>query len=361
MVTSPRYDHGAFQRQTRWTYYPSSVFEPKPHGTIRGIGQVLFDPAYTTIEAEKKQDEQALYDIEGGQSQQEGSRREVTTVNDDQHKPAIENGNALQPEREMAINNGNHCISGNYQLFDLLFLSTTTGDISVAVMPQPADPMNPDEPARLRIQSQSGNVSVSFTAPLEASHPEIEKQTEIECVEYGVESHYKDPQSLPIRPYEIEIETDSGAISGQFIVSTSVRLSTKGGIINATLIPVASDLRRNVSIFTQTTFGSQQIQLTDPVYMHGSQRDVSAKAQAAHLSHHGGSMHIKYPSNWAGTVRAQPGSGSISLVGQGLEVVRGEDGSVDGCKGRDGGDWWGELGNMDVFLGSKGAAMFVVG
>lgn len=342
-------------------YYPSSVFEPKPHGTIRGIGQVLFDPAYTTIEAEKKQDEQALYGIEGGQFQQEGSRREVTTVNDEKHKPAIENGNALQPEREIAINNGNHHISGNYQLFDLLFLSTTTGDIDVAVMPQPAGPINPDEPARLRIQSQSGNVSVSFTAPLEASHPEMEKQTEIERVKYGVENHHKDPQSPPIRPYEIEIETDSGAISGQFIVSTSVRLSTKGGIINATLVPIASGLRRNVSIFTQTTLGSQQIQLTDPVYLHGFQRGISAKVQAAHLSHHGGSMHIKYPSSWAGAVRAQPGSGSISLVGQGLEVVRGEEGSVDGRKGRVGGGyWWGELGIMDVSLGSKGATMFVV-
>lgn len=72
-------------------------------------------------------------------------------------------------------------------------------------------------------------------------------------------------------------------------------------------------------------------------------------------------MQIRYPSDWVGIVRAPPGSGSTNLVGQGMNVVRREDGSVEGCKSGDGrGDWWGASG-MDVSLGSRGAAMFLVG
>lgn len=246
----------------------------------------------------------------------------------------------------------------------MLSLSTTTGNINVAVMPQPADPVNAGEPARLRIRSQSGNISVSFTTPLTAYLPEMEKQMEVvECADFGNEDHDKDPHTLPLRPYEIEIETDSGTISGRFIVSQFVHLFTKSGNINATLVPIASDLE-HVSILTQTTSGSQQIHLTDPSYTHGPQRDVLTltAARASHISDDG-SMQIRYPSDWAGVVRTQPGSGSISLVGQGMKVVREEDGSVEGRKGKDGEgeNWWGAWGNMGVSLGSKGAAMFVVG
>lgn len=266
-------------------------------------------------------------------------------------------------KREIIVNNGHKAITGRYPLFELLSLSTTSGAISVAVVPQPADPMNPDEPARLRIRSQSGSISVSFTAPAVASVPELERQM-VECAEYG-NGKYQNPHTLPLRPYEIEIETDSGTISGRFIVSTSVHLSTKSGSINANLIPIVSDLEQSVSILTQTTSGSQQIHLTNPVYLYSSQRDGSrssaTRAPAAHFSHGGGSMQIRYPSDWIGIVRAPPGSGSTSLVGQGMNVVRREDGSVEGCiNGNGRGDWWGASG-MDVSLGSRGAAMFLVG
>lgn len=289
-------------------------------------------------------------------------------INDDE--PAIaaptrqsEPIEASPQKREIIVDNGHDSITGRYPLFELLTLSTTSGAINVAVVPQPADPINPDEPARLRIRSQSGSIAVSFTAPAVASIPELENQM-VGCAEYG-NGKYQNPHTLPLRPYEIEIETDSGTISGRFIVSTSVHLSTKSGSINANLIPIASDLEQSISIFTQTTSGSQHIHLTNPVYLYSSQRDGSrssaTRAPAAHFSHGGGSMQIRYPSDWVGIVRAPPGSGSTNLVGQGMNVVRREDGSVEGCKSGDGrGDWWGASG-MDVSLGSRGAAMFLVG
>lgn len=305
---------------------------------------------------------------ESNEAARDNEKKLDIIINDD--APAIaapkqqtEFTEASPQKREIIVDNGHNSITGRYPLFELLSLSTTSGAISVAVVPQPADPMNPDEPARLRIRSQSGSISVSFTAPAVASVPELEAQM-VECAEYG-NGKYQNPHTLPLRPYEIEIETDSGTISGCFIISTSVHLSSKSGSINANLIPIASDLEQSVSILTQTTSGSQQIHLTNPVYLYNSQRDGSrssaTRAPAAHFSHGGGSMQIRYPSDWIGIVRAPPGSGSTSLVGQGMNVVQREDGSVEGCiSGNGRGDWWGASG-MDVSLGSRGAAMFLVG
>lgn len=309
-------------------------------------------------------------------------------------------------------------------------------------MPQPADPRKPDEPARLRIRSQSGGVTISFTAPVVASLPEMEAQMEVVDVDLGTQDDrerrgttsthsrrqktrkdkkLKDPKEpdcksgnaffwlsrtckyrtksksksktkckgtchrhqitekkqlnmrdLPARPYEIDIETQSGTISGRFIFSTSGHLSTASGEIDATLVPVYSDeFNQNLSVITQSLSGSQRICLAEPVYVENpsspslsktSSSSPSSPAQAKHISHGGASMQITYPSRWAGNVHTKPESGSISLAGQGLKVTRAEDGSVQGSKeGVDGEKWWGGRGNMDVSLDSRGAVMFTVG
>ena len=308
-------------------------------------------------------------------------------------------------------------------------------------MPQPADPRKPDEPARLRIRSLSGSVTISFTAPVVASLPEMEEQMEVVDVDLGKQDDRerrgtagthprrqkmrkdkhklkelkepncksstgffwssrtcKDPikskpksktkckgachrhqitekkqlnmRDLPARPYEIDIETQSGTISGRFIFSTSAHLSTASGEIDATMVPVYSDgFNQNVSVVTQSISGSQQIRLTEPVYAQNpsssslSQTSTSSSpAQAKHMSHGGASMQITYPPQWSGKVYTKPDSGSISLAGQGLKVTRAEDGSVQGSKeGVDGEKWWGGRGIMDVSLDSRGAVMFTVG
>ena len=313
-------------------------------------------------------------------------------------------------------------------------------------MPQPADPRKPDEPARLRIRSQSGSVAISFTAPAVASLPEMEAQMEVVDVDLGKQDDRrrrgttsthscrqkkrkdkkkaKEPnetdcksrngfflslrackdrtksksksktkckgacqrhqitekkqlnmRDLPARRYEIDIETQSGTISGRFIFSTFAHLSTASGEIDATLFPVYSDgSNQNVSLVTQSITGSQQIHLTEPVHIENppylsrskisssSSSSSSSPAQAKHISHGGASMQITYPPQWSGIVHTKPDSGSISLTGQGLKVIQAEDGSVQGSKeGVDGVKWWGRRGDMDVSLDSRGAVMFTVG
>lgn len=333
------------------------------------------------------------------------------------------------------MGNGPRSLWGKYPLFDELSLSTTSGNIGVTVIPQPADPANPDEPARLRVRSDSGSITVAFSSPEAARLPEL--QTAIEMAELDSEmsadcsddhethvrrsrrsrkqkdckaktrnknkcqckckdksksknrkycNKHKNPpdeltQDLPSRPYIIDIETQSGSIAGRFLFSRSINLSADSGSITANLIPLVYSNEtihsQNVSIQTQTNAGSQQVCLTEPIFIGSSagsgsvdrnlyppvpESDTSGflYPRASHTSEMG-SMHISYPKQWAGKVHGESG-GSIVLGGQGLQVKE-RDGTVDGRKEAEDepeGKWWG--GKMDVSLASEeGSILFFVG
>ncbi|RJE26444.1 hypothetical protein PHISCL_01245 [Aspergillus sclerotialis] len=341
----------------------------------------------------------------------------------------------VKPTREITVDNGHQSLWGKYPLFDQLSLSTTSGNIGVTVIPQPADPANPDEPARLRIRSESGSITVAFSSPEAARLPELQMAIEMAELDSEMsvdrdnddETHvqrrsrrsrkqkdckgktrnknkckckcknksknrkycnkHKDTpdkltQDLPSRPYIIDIETQSGSIAGRFLFSRSINLSTNGGSITANLIPLVYSNEtihsQNVSIQTQTKAGSQQVCLTEPIFIGNSagsgfvdrnlyppvpESDTSSflYPRSSHTSKMG-SMHISYPKQWAGNVHAES-EGSIFLGGQGLEVKEG-DGTVDGRKeaedGPESGKWWG--GKMDVSLTSEGGSiLFFVG
>lgn len=191
----------------------------------------------------------------------------------------------------------------------------------------------------------------------------------------------KPPKDLPLRPYIVDIETGSGSITGRFIFSRSINLSTGSGSIAASLIPLVyrdeTTSSQNVSIQTQTGAGSQKISLTEPIFLGSSTGSEfvdpnlypsgpdsdspnSLSARASHKTEMG-SMHISYPKQWGGNVHAES-EGSILLRGKGLDVKKGE-GGVDGRKEAEepeSGKWWG--GNMNVSLGSEeGSILFFVG
>ncbi|KAI9934263.1 hypothetical protein AWENTII_008667 [Aspergillus wentii] len=356
---------------------------------------------------------------------------------------------AENPEqREITIDNGPQSIQGRYPLFDLLSLSTTTGDITVSVVPQLASSESPDEPARLRIRSTSGSVTVSFSAPAAASMPDVEMDMMMDdmvkeeanekkalqskrkndkrgkftthnrltnkqgCTQKGFfkwtnacKSHRKnknknkkrilpaeesntDPNFLPLRPYEIDIQTETGSIAGRFLVSSSVHLVTGTGSINAVLVPVTSMNQdqgqdHNVSVTTTSEEGSQQIHLTEPFYadqVSSSLSSLSKNSPAlgpnansnsgksdpaiSHATHHSnrGSLQIAYPRQWAGSIHARS-EGSVNVGGLGVDITKDSDEVVDGVKKSDTSDderWWGS--RMDVSLeSSQGAVAFYVG
>lgn len=319
----------------------------------------------------------------------------------------------------------------------------------MTVLPQPADPEHPDEPARLRIRSESGNIAVAFSAPEAARLSEYEmtdmeteahlghdKDTDQDnrlnrrgrkqkqkqkqkhkckckckckgdgkcktkckgkqgCDKNNNNHHHNNPsnQTILARPYIIDIESHSGSIFGRFTFSRSINLSSSTGSITATLIPViytdaTESHPQTVTVHTHTQDGSQQIRLTEPIIIgkshdgsgsgsesgsgSGSEDDRNSypltslsypnpRALASHESQ-SGSMHVSYPRQWAGNVRAES-EGGIFLGGKGLVVKREDEGVVDGRREDDnesGTNWWG--GDMDVSLeSSQGAVSFFAG
>lgn len=187
-------------------------------------------------------------------------------------------------------------------------------------------------------------------------------------------------QPFQFRPYEIDVETESGSISGQLIFLISAHFSSKSGGISASLVPIirlaehgsVSDdgnnntQAENASLVTSTNSGCQDIHLTDPCFVnpppparfrHEDPDLHLIHAQGRHFTHYGG-LNIAYPQAWAGHAHAHTGSGSIHFGGRNLNVTMNEDGFVDGFK-REGQQEWEEI---NVFFQSgAGAIFFYVG
>lgn len=276
--------------------------------------------------------------------------------------------------RKIIIEKQSESIMGRYPMFDLLSLSTTSGSIGVTVIPQRADAQSPDEPARVRIRTGSGSIAVSFTFPDATLLPEINSNQKP-----GLENiHWNELWPLQFRPYELDIETTSGSISGQFFFSTSARLSSESGSISARFLPVVRLMNsRKVDckeedyfvadtalLTTWTGSGSQNVYLTSPRFVPFSSETLEANSSITGkpaLLHHDtqrGNLNINYPSAWTGNAHAQTESGNIAFGGNGLEIISNEDGSVDGFKYEGQKEWR----SNNVSLGSKtGAILFNVG
>ncbi|EAW23180.1 uncharacterized protein NFIA_018810 [Aspergillus fischeri NRRL 181] len=252
-------------------------------------------------------------------------------------------------DRRITIDSNTGNIHGVYPLYDSLSLTTTTGNITVAIAPQPAHPDHPFEPARLHIRSLSGTVTISFTAPEAAVLPDLELAMELE-----LELHQDDNDSLPhteimktcdlpARPYELDIQTESGPIAGRMVFSRSARLVSGGGDITAMLIPViggvgedcTTEMWRNVSIVTEAGAGEQRIHVTEPYVLRskaGDDAEANYFVAGCHVAGNGG-MEVAYPAAWAGNVHVRTEGGSVRLEGEGVEVAESGEGMVDALVG----------------------------
>jgi hypothetical protein len=280
----------------------------------------------------------------------------------------------MQTGREIIQDKGSKSVYGRYPLYDLLSFKTTSGSVNIVVEPQPADPKKPDEPARLIIETTSGAVSVAFLqysidtiATFENGNTKkIDNIIDLDYLKNsGATSISQVKRQFPYRPYEVEIKTQSGSISGRFIFTTSASLKTQSGYISASFVPVVSpDEVVHATLTTETESGSQDISLGEPFIIDASDKTYPAgtgetsTSSSSHISK-SGSIQAKYPLSWAGHVEAFTSSGWIGLEGDGLEVTEQTQGHAVGVKYPDSDNkrhgWWGSRGDMDVVLESTGS------
>ena len=191
--------------------------------------------------------------------------------------------------------------------------------------------------------------------------------------------------ALPIRPYEIDIETGSGSITGRYIFSTAASLRTKSGSISTQLVPIVSldsdgpwSSAANFSLTTSTDTGSTQLRLTEPYFVSAGEgsngknkrsqpetpRDFSYSTDVSVTSSHtatgSGSLLIGYPQSWAGHVlAASSGRGSVLMGGEGLKFSNSGPQQVTGVKEpepeSENRRWWGSEGAMNVSVKGEGS------
>jgi hypothetical protein len=201
-------------------------------------------------------------------------------------------------------------ISGTYQLYDLLDLSTTSGSISVTVEVQPGD-----KPAVLRLASTAGSINVRMTSG------------------GGLFKKRLVSEAARSRVLQTEISVGAGSVSGNIVHGNggSALISTNAGSINLDIYAVGvSEMDARSSLSTVSNHGSQNVR----VYSDVTNTEPIRALQASHQVRGSGSMTIEYPTEWEGMVHLTSyGSGSIGASGRGLVVRKESSHELYGYKG----------------------------
>ena len=201
-------------------------------------------------------------------------------------------------------------ITGTYQLYDLLDLSTQSGSIIVTIDVQPGE-----KPAVLRLASESGSVGVKMTS----GGGFLKKRTV--------------PDAARARVLRTELSTKSGSVHGDVVHGNggSTSASVVSGSINLDIFTVAvSEMDPVSNLSTVSNQGSQHIHIFPDV---NSSEPIRA-IEASHMVKGSGSMNIEYPNEWEGMVHLSAfGSGSIGASGRGLVVRKESSHELYGYKG----------------------------
>lgn len=225
--------------------------------------------------------------------------------------------------RRIALETISGNIEGIYPLYDLLKISSQSGMISVDIYPKPLLNSAP-APATLDIQTSSGRIEVRSPVKLpEAAYP---------------------------REYITTVESLSGAIQGDFFVSSTGRFNTTSSRIQLVVKPVLTtvDEKRN-ELSTYSLSGSTHVTLLDPLFVVSNIVDhtqdsmaipsltiesspsiqrFESKLRTFHSIHKttSGRIEAYYPSSWIGNIDAKTISGRIEMDGKGIKIVERNDG-----------------------------------
>ena len=189
--------------------------------------------------------------------------------------------------RETIIDISSGSVTGSYPLYDLLSIHTDSGSIDVTIDPKEAS-KDEVKPAVLRLTSNSGFVrAVTLT------------------------------DSVPKREYRADVYTSSGSIDVSLLHGLRTTLRSINGRITANLYPFGDNKTRS-NIETHCYSGSTDITL------HSSLSHPSApiKKLFAYYGATSGSLDLRYPAQWEGTVVGTTLSGGINIDWPGLKIMK---------------------------------------
>ena len=171
-------------------------------------------------------------------------------------------------------------------MLDLLDLETTSGSIYVTVSPEEADEDGLAQAAEFVAKTTSGDIRANLAS-----------------------------LAIPSRKYITHVSSQSGTVSGTFLLSSMTSFTTTSGSINIMLLPATygSD---SPSVATSGTSDSQNIVVLagqDPTAL----RTLSLSSQSI-----SGTITVRCPGDFEGTIFARTISGHVSVSGPGVNIVR---------------------------------------
>ncbi|KAK7747011.1 hypothetical protein SLS62_009268 [Diatrype stigma] len=200
-------------------------------------------------------------------------------------------------------------IHGNWPLFDMLGLHTTSGDITASITPKDALASDP-KPAVLSISSVSGGI--------QAAEP----------------VHGEEP--LPRRDYLVDVKSISGVLRCSLAAGAGTHLKSTSSDITVDLQPVFNKDKvtrdQPAQLETITTSGLTTVRILEPLWFEGDQSSSTKPAtasgsgtldrlEATHKSS-SGNIRLRYPQSWEGNLFAESMSGSMGIKGKDVRVVR---------------------------------------
>ncbi|KAI9749881.1 MAG: hypothetical protein M4579_006701 [Chaenotheca gracillima] len=187
--------------------------------------------------------------------------------------------------RETRIQTTSGDIKGPFNLFDLLSLKSTSGDIDISLTPKPARKGLESTPARLVIETISGDIRSTVSASA---------------------------KKIPPRDYQTDVSTVSGTVTGDGLLGSRTVLTSSSGDLRLKLLPVSTS---DSSAFnTHTQSGDTKIELLE---YHGKGAFPTLVSTHQTTS---GEVNLRYPSAWEGTMEGHSISGGVKIHGHGVEV-----------------------------------------
>lgn len=229
-------------------------------------------------------------------------------------------------------------IRGAWPLYDYLGIQSTSGSIHVGIEPQPDAEGQEPKPAILYVRTISGSVEAlekidlaqsAFAASQISDQAASADQAVLQSKDY-----------LPPRDYRVDVYSTSGTVHAALAFSSSCSIHTTSATVNADLLPLldsslAEGGSRQVSLETHTTSGSMTLNIADPLWIDAKAGSYvalgpDAAGQAAHAwrsltSRHSStssSLRVFYPASWEGDIDLGTLSGSMSLKGKDVKLIR---------------------------------------
>ncbi|KAI1428382.1 hypothetical protein F5Y12DRAFT_711018 [Xylaria sp. FL1777] len=217
-------------------------------------------------------------------------------------------------------------IDGNWPLYDMLGLHTTSGSIKVSITPEEELEHRPKS-AVLSLSTISGVISA--TEPVH----ELKRMTQ--------------------RDYLVDVKTTSGSVQGALAFSAGITAHTTASNIALDLLPVINidkiSQRNPAQLETITTSGGIAVRILEPKYYDGNGKALeTAKATEASTEGNGdnnneiltgvarraldcleathkstsGNIGLRYPQSWEGTLSAETTSGRLVAKGKDLKIIK---------------------------------------